>query len=305
MRTVVWAILLASAPQDEKFSGPQKGEKTAPFKVFDVGAGREANYVEEWKGAPSLLVFVHEFTRPAATLLRALDDTAQVKQARGLKTLVVSLTEDRDGSERRLPVVVRSLGLKSPLGISVDGREGPGAYGLNREVTLTILVARENKVTANFAIVSPNETDAPLIRSAVDEVLKVAVEPPAGTPDELKAEIVRLREQVAALQEENALLKLQAQRAQAAGQARRMEAPPAGERPKEDERLVALCRRLIQQRATQEEIDGAVREIEAYVGQNADLQRQYAGILQRVLDLKYGNETGQAAMRKQLEKYKK
>jgi len=77
------------------------------------------------------------------------------------------------------------------------------------------------------------------------------------------------------------------------------------ERPKEDEQLVNLCRRLIQPRATQEQLDAAVKDIEAYVGSNEDLKKQYAGILGRVLDLKYGNEMGQAAMRKQLEKYGK
>jgi len=74
------------------------------------------------------------------------------------------------------------------------------------------------------------------------------------------------------------------------------------ERPKEDEQLVALCRRLIQPRATQEQLDAAVKDIEAYIAESAEFKKQYAAILGRVLDLKYGNELGQAAMRKQLEK---
>src|SRR5262249_34983259 len=42
------------------------------------------------------------------------------------------------------------------VGISLQGIEGPGAYGLNRNVTLTILVAKNNIVTANFALVQPS-----------------------------------------------------------------------------------------------------------------------------------------------------
>jgi hypothetical protein len=299
------AAVLLGAPQDEKFSGPQKGEKTAPFKVFDVASRQDLDCVEEWKGAPTLLVFIHELTRPGAALMRALDDHAQVKQVRGLKALFVSLSEDRDGAERRLPQVVKSINLRSMLGISLDGREGPGAYGLNREVTLTVVVARDNKVAANFALLSPNETDAPRIRAAIDDVLKVQAEPPAGTPEELKAEVLRLREEVMTLKEEVAALKLQAQRQAtregAAG--RRMEAP--AEKPKEDERLVNLCRRLIQPRAAEADIEAAVKDIEAYIAESDALKKQYADILGRILDLKYGNEIGQAAMRKQLEKYKK
>lgn len=318
MKTALFAFaLLAAARQDDKsfdsaalgglaqdkFSGPQKGEKTASFKVFDLAARAETDYVADAKGAPSLLVFIHELSRPGAALMRALDDYGQVKQVRGLRTFFVSLSEDRDGAERHLPQVVKSLNLKCPLGISLDGREGPGSYGLNREVMLTILVARENKVTANFAIVSPNETDAPRIKAAADEILKVQVAPPAGTPEELKAEIVRLREEVMTLKEELALLKLRPQPGGPGGM-RRMD-PPPGERPKEDETLVNHCRRLIQPRAGQEQIDAAVKDIEAYIGESAELKKQYAAILTRVLDLKYGNELGQAAMRKQLEKYGK
>jgi hypothetical protein len=302
----IWAAALAllAGGQDEKFSGPQKGEKTPPFRVFDIATRQEVDYVAEWKGAPALLVFVHEYTRPAAGLMRALDETVQIKQARGLRAAYVSLSENRDGAERHLPLVAKSLNLKSPLTISVDGKEGPGAYGLNREVTLTVIVARENRVHANFALTQPNDTDAPRIRAAIDEVLKVAVEPPSGTPDELRAEVVRLREQVLSLQEEVARLKLEAQRAGAAA-ARRMEAPPAPERPREDERLVAMCRRLIQQQAAPEEIEAAVRDIEGYIEGKDDLRKQYVGILTRVLDLKYGNEAGQAAMRKQVEKHRR
>ena len=297
------AALVLFAAQDEKFSGPQKGEKTAAFKVFDVGSRKESDYVAEAKGAPTLLVFIHELSRPGAALMRALDDYGQVKQVRGLRTSFVSLTEDRDGAERHLPQVVKSLNLKSPIGISLDGKEGPGAYGLNREVMITVLVAKENKVAANFAILSPNETDAPRIKAAADEILKVAVEPPAGTPEELKAEIVRLREEVMALKEELAALKLRQQQA-AAGGGRRME-PPAGDRPKEDERLVNHCRRLIQRGATQEDLDAAVKDIETYIADSAELKKQYVAVLTRVLDLKYGNELGQATMKKQLEKHGK
>ena len=199
---------------------------------------------------------------------------------------------------------MKSINLKSPIGISLDGKEGPGSYGLNREVMITVLVAKENKVTANFAILSPNETDAPKIKAAADEILKVAFEPPTGSPDELKAEIVRLREEVLQLKEELAALKLRAQ-APAPGGNRRMEAPAQAERPKEDPNLVNHCRRLIQRAATQADLDAAVKDIEAYIAGNDELKKQYAAVLGRVLDLKYGNELGQAVMRQQLEKNKK
>jgi hypothetical protein len=306
MQVLLAALLLTQAATDEKFSGPQKGEKTAGFVVYDVGLRKEVDFVGEGKGAPALLVFIHEFTRPAAGLMRALDDYAQVKQVRGLRTIFVSLSEDRDGAERRVPQIIQSIKLKSPVGISVDGKEGPGAYGLNREVCLTVLVSKGDKVHANFAFISPNDTDAPKIRAAIDEVLQGPAEAPTGTPEELKAEILRLREENLRLKEEVAALKLQAQRPPPppAGSMRRSPQPATPEAPK-DERLVNHCRRLIQQAATQEDLDAAVKDIEAYIEGKDDLRRQYVEVLSKVLELKYGNDLGKAVIAKQLEKHKK
>ncbi len=287
------ALLLSL--QDPKLSGPQPGEKTPGFKVFDIGSREEKDYVAEGKGAPSVLVFIHELTRPCASLMRALDEVGRIKQARGLRTTFISLSEDRDGAERHLPQVIKSLNLKCPMGISLDGKEGPGAYGLNREVMLTILVARDNKVAANFSIVSPNETDAPRIKEAIDAALSAAAAAVPGTPEER-----RLREELAAAREEIAALKIQLEK-RPEPNARRLEM----ERVKEDEALVNQCRRLIQRQATQEELDAAVKDIETYIADNEVLRKQYVAILGRILDLKYGNELGQAQMRRQLEKHSK
>lgn len=57
------------------------------------------------------------------------------------------------------------------IGISLDGREGPGSYGLNRNVTLTILIAKENKVSANFALVQPSlQVDLPKVLASIVEI---------------------------------------------------------------------------------------------------------------------------------------
>lgn len=290
MSVLVWAALLSA--QEEKLSGPQKGEKLASFVVFDVAARKD---VEVGPAGPLLVVFIHELSRPAGALMRALDETGQVKRVRGLRTLFVSLAQDRDGAERHLPQVVKSLNLKSPLGISVDGPEGPGALGLNRDVALTILVARDGLVAASFAIVQPNETDAPRIREAVDVLLKTPAATPDGTPEELKAEVLRLREEVLKLREEIEALKLRSERPEP-----RTSTRPSGEDPT----LVNHCRRLIQMKAVQADLDAAVKDIEAYVEGKPELRRQYAGILERVLGLGYGNDLGKAVMKAQLEKHR-
>ena len=70
-------------------------------------------------------------------------------------------TDDKAKAEEYLTRARQSLNFIAPVGISVDGGEGPGAYGLNRNVELTILIANQNQVTANFAIVQPSVTGGP------------------------------------------------------------------------------------------------------------------------------------------------
>jgi hypothetical protein len=55
----------------------------------------------------------------------------------------------------------------TPL-ISPDGIEGPGAYGLNRKMTMTVLVGNKGKVTANFPLIQPSiQADATKIGHAI------------------------------------------------------------------------------------------------------------------------------------------
>ena len=170
------------------FSGPQKGEKLLPFPVigvYDDLAGKELDWMTEGAGLPVFLVFVHKVTRPAFGLTRLLTSyAADQKDKEGnakLDARIVWLDEDTSKAEEFLTRVRQSLGTTVPVGISVDGAEGPGAYGLNRNVTMTVLVGVQGKVTANFALVQPSDTDAPEILAELAAVIGEK----APTPEDL------------------------------------------------------------------------------------------------------------------------
>jgi hypothetical protein len=170
---LAFAVTLVRA-DDPVFSGPQPGEKLTACKVqsvFGPSAGKELELIGEIKEAPVVLVFVHEATRPAHRVLRALDHYGARWADAGLATHFVWLSADRTKTEEFLKAGRGSLGLQCPVSIALDGLEGPGNYGLNRKVTLTVLVAKANKVIANHAIVQPNETDSPKILADVAKML--------------------------------------------------------------------------------------------------------------------------------------
>ena len=167
------------AAGEEIFSGPQAGEEAAPFLVqgvFDDDAGKELDFVAQAEGGSLLLIFVHQLTRPSAGVTRALSHYAATRKEDGLSCGVVWLTPDASEAEEYLKRARRSLGLESPVGIYLDGPEGPGSYGLNRNVALTVLVIHEGKVAYNYAEVQPSLTEAPGILAEVCKL--IGGEPP-------------------------------------------------------------------------------------------------------------------------------
>lgn len=175
-------LIVSSSPavsaEDPIFSGPQKGEPLPdlPGKVlFDQNGDDNGltNLAETDTEHPHrLIVFVHKLTRPSIGLVRPLMKYAATREDDGLLPALVFLGEDATALEQRVTQARHALPQEVPIAISLDGIEGPGAYGLNRNVTLTILIASEGKVHANFAIVDPSiPVDLPKLLKAVCDVV--------------------------------------------------------------------------------------------------------------------------------------
>lgn len=157
---------------DTVYSGPQSGEKTTPFRVRAIAGekqGMERDPVAEAAGAPTAFVFVSALERSLVPLLRVVDQYG-AERTNQLRTEVIFLFADRVAGEDRVKAASQSLKLRSRVGLSLDGSEGPGNYGLNKECMMTILVAKENTVTANFALVQPGIADAPKVIEALAKV---------------------------------------------------------------------------------------------------------------------------------------
>jgi hypothetical protein len=289
VRSVLFLALLGSARSEEKvYSGPQPGEKTTPFRSVELRgekAGQKRNVIVENNGAPTTLVFVHGVERSMAPLMVALDEYGQERKDR-LKTEFVFLSGDRLGSQQRLPLVGQSLRLQSPMSLSEDGVEGPGNYGLNKECLMTVLVATENKVATNFALVQPGMADAPKIIAAVARLI--------GDTNPPTAEALRERRGAGYARMEP--------------KEREMAGRPKGNLPgaaPTDDKLISLLRRFIQKSNEDATVDRILAEVEEYVRGNENLTRQAIDGWTRVLHLKYGTEYAQKTGQTWLEKLKK
>ena len=255
------------------YSGPQPGEKTTPFPVLQIGGandGTERDPIGENAGAPTVLVFVHQVERSLVPLLRVIDQYGAMRKER-LKTEVIFLAADRLTGEQRTRAVNGSLKLKARVGLSLQGAEGPGNYGLNKECMLTLVMAKDNVVTANFALVQPGIADA---REVIAALAKTS-----GDADPPSLDVLSAR-------------------------------PPGNGRPRgemvrkeefpgavpTDAKLVGLLRNFIRPTNDDATVDRVLAEVKAHIAGDDDLKKQAVDGWTRVLH--FGDRYGTAYARK-------
>ena len=278
--TAVWA-------QDAVFSGPQVGEKSPAFKAVGIWgpqAGKE-HQVNPTSGAHAV-IFVHQIERSIVPLLGVIDQYCGEKKTQ-ITGQVVFLSDDRVAAEQRLPLTSRAIRLQAPAALSLDGIEGPGAYGLNKKCMMTIVLSRDNKVAANFALTQPGIVDAPKVISAIAALI--------GDPKPPTAEELQTRR--AALIGRDA-----PRRPNADPNAPKRQLPGAAPT---DEKLIGMLRRFIQPTNTDADVDTVLKDVEAYVATVPDLRKQAINGWIRVLAIPYGTPYAQKVGKTFVEKLQK
>jgi hypothetical protein len=307
---------------DPIFSGPQSGEKTTGFKVIDIGGtadGAERDPIHDNAGAPTVFVFVHTVERSLLPLMRVVEQYGVERRER-INTEIVFLAADRREGEQRVRAVNGSLKLRARVGLSPDGAEGPGNFGLNKECLMTIVMAKDNIVTANFALVQPGIADAPKVIAALAktcgdtepptvEALTAKLPGNARGRGEMMEKAKRpqldlakldvgseegLRNSVAALKAEVETLRREL--AAARGE--------PGAKPKEDfpgavptdAKLNGLLRQFIRPSNDDATADRVLTEVKAHIAGNADLKKQALDGWTRVLH--FGDTYGTPYSRK-------
>jgi hypothetical protein len=204
-------------------------------------------------------------------LLRSIDTYGASNVAR-LRTELVFLHADRLAGEPRIKAAAGSLRLRSPVGLSLDGAEGPGNYGLNKDCLMTVLGVRSNVVVTNFALVQPGIADAPRIIAALAAL--------CGDTNPPSAEVL-----------------LAAANAGRMAPDRNRTNAPAGKDPfpgavPTDDRLQGLLRRFIRPTNDNATADAILAEVKEYIAKEPELRKQAADGWTRVLHFgdRYGTE---------------
>lgn len=282
----------------EVFSGPQPGEKTTGFKVYAISGEErsERDPIAENEGRPVALVFLHALERSLVPLLRVVDEYGALRKDK-IRTEIIFLSPDRITGEQRMKAAMTSLRLKSNTGVSVDGIEGPGNYGLNKECMMTIVVAKDDKVTANFALVQPGIADAPRVIAAFAKAAGDENPPSIETLNAGRGgSMARGRD----------------------GEMRRNARPNADAAPREnkdpfpgavptDGKLTGLLRQFIRKTNDDATVDKVLADVKTYIQGNEDLRKQAEDGWTRILHFgdRYGTPYAQKKGAEFLEELKK
>ena len=161
---------LCLAGQSKTVSGLRVGEMTPSFPVLTVTGphkGKEACFVCEITGAPTIFAFFRQTGDEMASVVKKLNDLAH----RNPDIRVVAVVIEGQDSQPWLEKFAQENGITIPLAVFPNGRDDVAMklYKLNASIKNTILMSVNRKVTAN--LVNVNAENFKILTNTVFKML--------------------------------------------------------------------------------------------------------------------------------------
>ncbi len=158
------------------FSGPQPEEKLPSLTAIAINGdakGKTIDFITKADKKPLVLIFQDEKPLGLRGLVGFTRLIAQINKMAKLQISVhvLFLGDSPDTLTQQANKIVPHVPKNVLLGISPDGREGPGNYGLNRNVAQTILTVKDGKVLHNFALAQPMLSPDPYVLGGIAELI--------------------------------------------------------------------------------------------------------------------------------------
>jgi hypothetical protein len=168
LSTCMALTLLASvAAAAELKSGLESGKPIGPFDVVKcagpddkVKVGAELCYRCKYGQRPMVMVFSRASDAKVAALVKKLDAAVESNSKKQLAAFVSLLGADRDALEAKAKEFSSKAKLANvPLVVPVEFENGPADYGINPDAEVTIIIAKNSRVTANHAFAKGDLND--------------------------------------------------------------------------------------------------------------------------------------------------
>ena len=160
------------------YSGPQPGEKVPSLIAVNLrgeSAGQEFDPVELAGDKLHLMFFVSKsrtFGRFLGQLSKQLQSIEKNSKQPWAMSVIVC-TDDANEAEKSFSVLDRRYPKNLVVGLCKDGSAGPPAYGLDKNLTATVIVVKNGKVAHNFAHAGNAFYTQPHILGAIAKVMEV------------------------------------------------------------------------------------------------------------------------------------
>ena len=160
------------------YSGPQAGEKLPTLDVVGVGGKldeKDFDAAELSNETPILIALIDDSELGGKTtyFLGQLSETIEQHASGKFRTIVIYVGDDPETIQKEVASVRKYLPKHLMVAYARSGRDGPGSYGLNRNVPVTMIVAHKRKVLHNFSFGQHVFQIDPYVAGGVAEALKV------------------------------------------------------------------------------------------------------------------------------------
>jgi len=160
-------------------SGLKEGARLGAFDVVKC-AGEEADSVAIGKklcyrcrngSRPQVIVFTRSTDKSVTKLVAELDKHVKKFEDEQLRAFVNVVGESKPAAEKMVKALAKSTKTENiPYVVPVEFENGPENYALNPKAELTIIVANESKVVANFAVKSAKDLKVNSVLESVEKM---------------------------------------------------------------------------------------------------------------------------------------
>ena len=177
---VAACVLATPAFAEEMKSGLQAGAGIGAFDVTKC-AGAEDDGVEVGKnlcyrcknGArPQVMVFTRSTDDQVVALVKKLDEQVKANEDSQLRAFVNLIGENKEElMDEAKKLAATSKAATVPFVVPNETENGPEDYGINPKAEITIIIANESKVVANYAAAKASDLDVTAVLKDVEKML--------------------------------------------------------------------------------------------------------------------------------------
>jgi hypothetical protein len=172
---LVFSLYVSLAAAEPCKSGLAPNQRPGPYSALVcVGPqrGQQHCFICEAGDRPLVIVFARGLSEPLGKLARQLDQTLKEQSKSELRSWITFLADDQTSMDPKVVKWAQNYAVSNVPCAVFEDTVGPPAYLIARDADVTVLLALNKKVVANFAY-RAGELDTAAIQAIVKTIPKL------------------------------------------------------------------------------------------------------------------------------------